>query len=217
MRLPHIEVVTAASTENLAVLADLKTELGITGSGDDTRLALLISAVSRALCSPRGLRRPAWRATYKIRVPADGSTFLYLPRFPIESVVSVHFSKEIAANLVDPTTYEIFGQPDRLQRLHRIDESWLEATDDPISWYIVQVIAGWIEPDVGTPPGGSLTMPEDMVRGALMACVTAWKSRGIDMAIQSQSFEGLRRTYRAVDQQPHAIPDGAYNVMHWYR
>lgn len=87
MTLPVVTVTAGPADTNVAVLATVKSELGITGSSQDTKLARLISAVGAAFSAE--LQREPWRQTYSEQLPGAGGQYLHLTGWPIESVTSV--------------------------------------------------------------------------------------------------------------------------------
>lgn len=141
----------------MAVLSTVKTELGITGSGSDTRLTRLIGAVSLYFAGPEGINRDPWLQTYVENLAGLGGHYLWLSRWPIQSVTSVTEGTGSSPTTVDSTTYSVADES--RDRLYRAD-GWSHhsysapevytATTGALPGYNVTYVAGWVMPDIIT-------------------------------------------------------------------
>ena len=155
----NLTVSTATPSRMLVKLADVKTELGITGTGDDSKLTRQIIAASRAATGAEGLRRQPWLETVLQKLPGRGGKYLKLERWPILSVTSVTEGTGSSPTTVDSTTYSIAGNS-RRDRLYRVNGwSWHSKetadtffdVDGPQLGYNATYVAGWVMPDQITP------------------------------------------------------------------
>jgi len=77
-----LTVLTAATETKLVELSEVKTRLGITSSGDDALLDLLIADASSAI--ERYLGRSLGRQRYSETIGSDGAVEMMLSRHPVE-------------------------------------------------------------------------------------------------------------------------------------
>lgn len=149
----NLTVTAAANSRMLCTLANVKTQLGITGSGEDTRLTTLIMVASEQVASI--LEREPWLQTYLERLPGDGGTMLYLSRWPLQGdPASVTIGTGASPTTVTASTYSVAGRKRR--RLYRAT-GWYQTqrdsaglipvADDRALDYNVTYTAGWVMPD----------------------------------------------------------------------
>jgi hypothetical protein len=158
MAMIHRTVTVAAGSRSLVELATVKAELGITGSGSDTKLNRLILAASSMLAGPEGLNREPWLQTYLEHLPGRGGHYLILSRWPIQSVASVTRGTTDSPDTVTASDYEVAGNAwrDRLYKktgwtLDRLDTPHdSTVTDGPLPAYNATYTAGWVMPDLVT-------------------------------------------------------------------
>lgn len=146
-----ISITAGAASRNLAVLADVKSELGITDSSQDTKLGRLIAAVGSAVAGPEGMRRPPWRQTYVERCNGTGGSLLHLHRWPVESVTSVTYGTTSPAT-VTASDYSIaLEHRSALYNANAWERSsWSSPTPfvgGELYDYAVTYVAGWLMPD----------------------------------------------------------------------
>jgi hypothetical protein len=152
---PNITVTVAASSRSLVQRADVKTELGITGSGSDAQLDRLIVAASLAMAGAEGLRREPWLQTYSEKYSGPGGHYALLSRWPIQTVSSVTEGTGSSPTTVDSDTYSVAGNA-RRDRLYRVNGWTLGSESTPRSFtdedgpdliYTATYTAGWVMPD----------------------------------------------------------------------
>ncbi len=140
-------------------LADVKTELAITGTGSDSKLTRQIISASRAATGAEGLRRQPWLETVVQKLPGRGGKYLKLERWPILSVTSVTEGTGSSPTTITASTYSIAGNS-RRDRLYRVNGwAWHSKdtpdtffdTDGPDLGYNATYQAGWVMPEQITP------------------------------------------------------------------
>jgi len=136
-----VTVTTPASSQDLASLADLKTELQITANTDDVWLQAKITEASQviAIYCARSFGQETLTQTFRLD---DAPMALQLARFPIASVTSV--TQEGDALTTDQ--FEAQPEPGLLRRL---------SGDQPIAWNATKVTvvyqAGYVLPSSAPP------------------------------------------------------------------
>lgn len=96
-----VTITSAASSQALTTIARIKTELGISGSGDDSLLTDLVLDASDYIVRYCG--RTFVKETVTETLPSSGGVFLVLSRRPISSISEIRFSGDV----VDSSDYEI--------------------------------------------------------------------------------------------------------------
>jgi hypothetical protein len=145
-------VTVAANSRSLCTLANVKTQLGISGSGEDARITALIVAASMQI--RRWLGREPWLQTYLEKRPGQGGTNLCLKHWPIKGdPASVTYGTGSSPSTVTASTYSVGGQG-RRDRLFRTS---LWAAEDVLAGaptygaqqpaYNITYTAGWVMPD----------------------------------------------------------------------
>lgn len=149
--LPNLDVTTTANSTSLCLLADAKTELGITDSSADAKLTRLIIGASRFVRNLLG--REPWLQTYSEKRAGDGGVYLYLSRWPLKGdPSSVTLGTGSSPATVDASDYSVAGI--RRDRLYKAG-SWRETAVNEASItpgsraleYTIAYSAGWIMPD----------------------------------------------------------------------
>ncbi|KXV62632.1 hypothetical protein AD949_10570 [Acetobacter orleanensis] len=170
----------------LALLADLKADLGIADSAQDGRLNSLILDASGLVLDYIG--RPvldaSWRDVIDIR-PGDARLSLMLGIWPVTKITA--FGVHGAA----PFT------PDQISNLDIMHDSGIvyPPASGPALWppgrYIVTYQAGYIAPVV---EGGAVveagTIPRAMSSAVLIAAKAAWHAADRDPSLRSESEQG---------------------------
>ena len=150
MTLPLVTVTAGPSSTSVVSLAAVKTELGITGTGSDTKLTRLIRAAGAAMAGPHGLQRQPWRQTVTVQMPGYGGEYLPLPLWPAESVTSV----ALGSTTVTASSYSI-AEPERAALY--ADDGWhmtetrsrarfAIAGDEELEYTLTGLLGGWIMP-----------------------------------------------------------------------
>lgn len=149
-----VSVTAGPRSRSIAALADVKTELAITDTSQDTKLRRLIAAVGAAFAGPEGMQRPPWRQTYLEQTDGDGSNLLLLHRWPVESVTSVTYGT------TNPSTVEASEYSIALEyrsALYRAtgwsgsiggEAGWLQPAPGSDAYgFGVTYVGGWLMPD----------------------------------------------------------------------
>lgn len=202
-----VEITTPASSTELVELDTVKTELGVTGTGEDVRLNRLIAVAGDFVAGPEGLDREPWLQQYREQLPGRGGLLLNLERWPIEAVTELKHGDEVIAS----TDFRIAGERrDALQHVVDGDASgfvtWpqtparrrvgMSGTLDKSLVFEVTYSAGWVMPgNTPTPPQEAL--PASIEESALLLVID-WFRGGLQIptGVDSESFEGMRIQYR---------------------
>src|SRR3954466_6493089 len=174
----------------LTTLASLKTELGITGSSSDTRLAALISQVSAAIetfCD----RRFEQRTLTEIFYPAERR--IYLSAWPVTAVTSVTDSGTLLdadddyilddeQGVLTPPIYGVgYGSPCGYNRW------WTSLTVIYTGGYLL-------------PADDDADLPGDIERACLDLAIRYYHGGGRDPALRSETVPGvIEQSWSAVD------------------
>lgn len=130
-----IRQITAPPSVYPARLADLKSDLGITGSDKDAELKAFLAAVGASVTGKSALGRDPWRQEVEESEMGGDGHWLYPTCWPIESITSIYCGDE----LLDTDTYEVRGP--RRDHVYRIDDSW------PTGDLKITYVAGWLPPE----------------------------------------------------------------------
>ena len=145
-------VVTPATNRNLTTLANVKTELGITGTTEDPKLNRLIARISAMVCdyvavpaATNGSKTLAEETLDQTFVKSPwyrgGRRLLYLDRLPVTEIVSI----KIGTTTIDPTDYTFDGGKGSLWRTGVVDIPGIAYA--PGMTTVVRYKAGWTVPD----------------------------------------------------------------------
>jgi hypothetical protein len=181
-----------ATERRLATLAAVKSDLSITGSGNDAALTALIDQSSEQIAIYLGISYADDASitlalesiTETIRV-SDISDTLSLGRFPV--VPDSAIITENGVTLTPGQDFEVLGAWGIVRRL---------AGDSPISWtrgiITAEYDAGWIVPDSATvdPPMIS-NLPITIEMACREVCKSYWSIRLRDPAIKSETDVGV--------------------------
>lgn len=167
-----IELITAASSADLTVLANAKAELLVTGTDQDTRIAALITQASGICASycmrPEGFGLATWRETLRLSMSREA---IILARDLAPAITSV---------VVDGVTlaaadYELDGS-----LLHRL-------TDDRLTYWapgkvVVTYTAGF----------ALLTdLPQEIERACLLTLQSLWAAPGRNPLVRSETAQDV--------------------------
>jgi len=180
-----LTVTTRAESYDLTTLADLKAELGISGSSADARLAAVITQASDAIS--RWCHRVfAMEIVQETLRPGRLDDELILTRFPLVDVTVTVGGEEI-----DATTYEVDVARGILHRLGGSDSvgCWPSGIVDPI---VVDYSAGYV-----LPGNEDADLPPALERASRELARAYWFSLNRDPAIRSEGIPDLADvTYR---------------------
>lgn len=188
-----ITVLTPPTSTQMASLATVKDELGITGTAQDAELTGYIERASAIISSY--CQRKFAQATYRETVPGYGGTLLTLTHTPVVSVSQV---------LVDgssPITDYTLEDPDA-GLLYR-KATW--ATGELVGWHMtpfffpdrghpnftVDYVAGWKMPG----ETGSPRLPYDLEHAATELTKFMWRNKGEDLRVRSKSVDDLSLSF----------------------
>jgi hypothetical protein len=211
------------NTNALCLLADLKADLGITGSGSDSMLERRILAASELITS--FLNRPLRRDTARVEsLPGYGTDKLFPSLAPIHSIASITLEDEVISAdsySIDPTGLMIVAESgwedtrlvvqsvsSRLNRLPTTEQALFVVTFD-----------------------GGYTLPNDTVittallpplitEACLMLAATLYGQRGVDGRVQSEQVGGASIQYRVSyegDGSINGIPKNIAQMLSPYR
>lgn len=231
----HLVTVTVGPASRTVIpLATVKTELGITGSGSDTKLSRIIAAVGRVFAGPEGMRRAFWRQTLSEQSPGYGGQVLPLSHWPVESVTSV----TLGTSTVTASTYSVAQQrKDGLYSSSGWTRTGRPALGGSISGiasydldYTTVYVGGWVMPDKISEWAASTaysvgdfvesTDPADLL---LFECTTAGTSASTEptwptTAAGTVTDSTVTWTARAAVKLPEDIQEMALaTVMEWFK
>jgi len=187
-----ITVDTAAAETDLTVKATVKTEMSISGSGDDDFIDALITQVSAAIRKYCG--RKFERESITETLPGSGTSRLFLTRTPIVSVTSVTVDNAAVASdewtIEDadagfllrhddgaPPAPEVWALPGMLQwglSRARVKESGSNNIT-------IVYVSGYL-----LPGEGSRTLPEDVERACIDTVKALYQGRKDSTRLKSQ-------------------------------
>lgn len=130
-----IELVTPPVTARYTSLATVKTEIGISGSGDDTFLTTLIDEASERVSSI--CNRPFYRAQFRETGKGSGTLRQTVSRLPVVSIDAVSYD----GDALDATDFSI---EDAEAGFLYYSAGWTH-TSDPTDW-VVTYTAGFFCP-----------------------------------------------------------------------
>jgi hypothetical protein len=169
-----LEITTPAASNDLTDLARVKTELGITTTAEDAKLAILISEASdliTAYCNRDTLRRETLRQTERISSPRE---CIILDRDLAVSITSV----TVNGDALTASDYELDGS-----LLYRLDDDTrVEWTDEKA---VIVYAAGF---------NALSDVPDAISRAAVDIVVNLYRSAGRDTSIRTEMVEGVGST-----------------------
>lgn len=129
-----LTVSSAATSQDLTILSSLKTELGITGTSEDTRLAAWIRQASNTIATEcnRVFGQETLSELFRLSTSTEQ---IVLARYPVASIASVTED----STLLESTSYEVDSETGILYRL---------STDCRVCWNARKIVvvydAGYI-------------------------------------------------------------------------
>lgn len=215
----------ALTVKALTTLQALKDELGITDSGEDSKLEALINRYSDRIASycNRGFHYESARSE---DFAGYGSVFVVVEKPPIKSITSITYN----GDTIDADNYEI----------HRASSGeiytaagwiWTVGYDQEINSipipgserkrYTIVYACGWVTPQQAL-DDATLTrdLPYDLEEACLIACTSKYRNMGRNTAVKSEKLGDWQVTYGgtgaasggAVD-----LPDEAKGLLAPYR
>ena len=132
----------------------MKSDLGISGSGSDTKLNRLIVAASLTLAGPEGLNRDPWLQTYLEKMPGPDGIYLRPTHWPIQSITSITSGTGSSPSTVTGSTYSVRGDRRTVYRVNEWARTGWDTTPRLTGAraleYNVTYLAGWVMPDQAT-------------------------------------------------------------------
>jgi hypothetical protein len=183
------------SSINLIALTDLKTFLDIGDSTDDTRLEVLIDAVSYFFNNKtnRQLKARALTEYYD----GDGTNKILLNSYPVNSITTLHISTDV------PRTY---GSS------QLINSDYYDSDTEGVLCYFDGVFPKGFKTVKIAYNGGYSTIPHDLEQAALIMCQYLWmiekhKKAGMQSISQDRASVSLKES---------DIPDFVSKVLEKY-
>lgn len=194
-----LTVVTPAASDALVSLEEVKAELGISGTSQDTYLTSLIQQASDALahyCGRDTFARQVYRQTERI-TGRRASIVLDRDIDPAVSAVTED------GTVLDPAAWELDGS-----LLYRL------SGDQRAAWgrgvVVVDYAAGYTLP---------MSTPGDLARACLIAVTALWSAKGRDPMLRSESTEGVGATqwFAGGGAASRGLPSDALALIEPYR
>jgi len=191
----------ALADNALTTLADLKTQLGISGATEDNELTRIINVASQTLENQIG-RKLYYEASISEDLGGYGTPQLALSRTPLVSITSVTFD----STTVPAADYETYSLDAGL--IYRPGGwSWTtptlgNITSDPFpgyerKLYTVVYDGGWVTPQQVGVPTPVRTLPYDLEEAALRIASGIYRMRGRDPSINSERLMSWNVSYNA--------------------
>lgn len=177
---------TDGEVTDLTTLSAVRTQLKISGTGEDEYLQEQIKNVSAIICTYLNIAtatdgsRTLARQTITETFRKEGHGKLLLSRYPATSITSV---VEDGVTL-DPSNYELDGSTGTLQRLND-DEPWVWSCRK----IVVTYVAGYVMPGED-----DRTLPKDIEDAAIGLIKTARSARTRDPSVKGEEIPGVLRT-----------------------
>jgi hypothetical protein len=172
----------------IVTLAEMKAELGLSDTADDAVLTRWMNGLQGRFDDECG--RGLLRSADLEEILDGGESFLFLSRFPVESVASVHVAADqdwSDANRLAASDYILNKGRGRLMPAG-IGAQWPQGAQN------IRVVytGGFVACD-GTPAAGQSAMPETIRRAFVMQLGFEWRNRlelgKSSVAVQGQSVQ----------------------------
>jgi hypothetical protein len=214
----------ALTSQALTTLAVLKSELGISGSTEDTYLERLIERASQGLQS--ALDRSVYYEEDIVEyVTGGGTSLLIVDRTPITSISSIIYDTGSGTTTtVDATDYRIAAAASGL--IERVGGVWPDTSDrtgvllDPVTStqrrsIKVTYTGGWVTPQQAD-DDGSLTrdLPYDIEDAVLQFAVQHYREKGRDTSVKS--IKALKTSVTWHDHGAGSMPRAMQRVVDRY-
>jgi len=216
----------ALAANALTTIATVKDELAVTSAADDSYIERLInvySGIIEQLCDRKFGRAVDWTE----KKPAEGATHLVLERTPIEGIKSITYY----GATIDPSVYEIDDATAGLVRfINSTYEANLGARNTTVDslpgtsrlFYLVTYTGGYVLPKdeaaaVGETPAVVRTLPYDLEQACILGAVSAYRKRGRDRTVQSESLLGYSVTFARGGAGGDSLPIEAMAILQSYQ
>lgn len=195
----------ALSASALCTLDDLKTELGLSGSSEDTRLERLIEAASDAI-SRYCARSFHYEAARVDDMKGYGSVLMHLPKTPVIEIASIVFDPDGANETLDADEYRIDNAAQG--RIYREGGwQWTAAMERAIllhplpgteaSLYRVTYECGYVTANqVDLDEDLERTLPDDLEDACLQLAALRYRWKPRDPAVAGESLMSWSAQYR---------------------
>lgn len=211
------------NTNALCTLADLKTELGISGSGSDALLERKILAASEMILAY--LNRPLRREAARVEsLPGYGTDKLFPALTPINSITSIELEDEVIAATaysIDPSATMIVaeaGWEDTRVGVQSVASRLNLIPNTEQALFVVTFDGGYSLPNDA--PAGTPTLPALITEGCLQLAATLYGQRGVDGRVQSEQVGSASISYRVSydgDGSINGIPKNIAQLLSPYR
>ena len=192
----------ALTDQALMTLADLKTELGITGSSEDAYLERLINSISAQVASYCN-RILHYEAGIVEDVAGYGETHLVVAQSPIISIASITLDGSTVSsdsysidNAKAGLIYRQDGWVWTASRLQIVNPKKLPGSEDKD--YQVTYTAGYItqhqDDDLAL---GTRDLPYDLEDAAIRWAATRFRARGRDLSLTTEKIGQAQESYGA--------------------
>lgn len=172
----------------IVTLAEMKAELGLTDTNDDAVLTKWMNGLQGRFDDE--CQRPLLRGADIEELFDGGSSWLFLARFPVESIASVHVSADqdwSDANKLAAADY-VLNKPRGRLMVAGIGDAWPEGAQN------IRVVytGGFVACD-GNVAAGQMAMPEAIRRAFFMQLGFEWRNRlnlgKANISMQGQSVQ----------------------------
>ena len=218
----------------LCTLADLKTELGISGSGEDDTLKRMINAASAQIAG--FCNRSFYYETGKVEYVAGyGTPYLRVSKYPLEAITSIVYLSSFSGttgSTISSNDYVIRERDKQSGRIFR-EDGWLwtaamlggatypafPGTESPL--YKVTYSGGYVtqQQDDDDNPSASVTrdLPYDLEDACIQLAAQRYLSSGDDRRINAEKLMSYSVTYSVTAQSSTDIPASIKCVLNRYR
>lgn len=198
----------ALSAYALTTLATLKSELGISGTAEDTRLERLIEVASRRMIGLLNREQVHYVEDRQESVRGVGNSRLRLQVAPLRSIGSIAFTSDggVTSSTVAATDYTI--EDEGLAWVLRLGGLWaytgdrIGATRDPVPgterpYYLATYTGGWVTPQQAA-DDVSLTrdLPYDLEDAVIALATARYYDDGTGLNVKSEKLLAASITYQ---------------------
>lgn len=208
----------ALSAHALTTVATVKDELAITVSTYDSYLERLVNVYSEAIENFCGRHFEQGTGIVE-KVAGHFGMYLIVDRTPLTSISSITFN----GSTIDSTSYEIDGAGSS-GKIRLLGGAFSTAPilpnimndirpGDERKLYTVTYTGGYVLPGTGQ------TLPYDLEQACVLACATAYRARGRDRSITSESLLSASVAYADISgsDNPSALPADVQGMLLPYR
>lgn len=217
----------ALSQRALCTLADLKTELGISGGTEDTRLERLIEVATRAIEKYCGVDSFHYEEARVDDIPGHGTPILQTPKTPIIEIDSIVWDPDDANETITATLYSVDNEEQG--RIYREGGwRWTAAVSEFLvstfmpgteqSLYRVTYDCGWVtqnQEDLDN----SLTrnLPHDLEDACLQIAAMRYKWSPHDPSVKSEKLQSWAVSYGGNGSNSGVVPAELAGILDGYK